>query len=67
MSTLLIMFIMYVTFPNYLTAGNVCLLTPFIQFLLLPPLAAGDLKSDLSVSLLLNLQPHYVSPWYTTE
>lgn len=48
MSTLLVMFIMYVTFPNYLTAGNVCLLTPFIQFLLLPPLAAGDLKSDLS-------------------
>ena len=48
MLTLLIIFIMYITFLNYLIAGNVYLLTTFIQFLLLPPLAAGDLKSDLS-------------------
>ena len=49
MLTLLIIFIMYITFLIYLIAGNLYLLTTFIQFLLLPPLAAGDLKSDLSL------------------
>ena len=39
---------MYITFLVYLIAGNLYLLTTFIQFLFLPPLAAGDLKSDLS-------------------
>ena len=64
MLTLLIIFITYIIFLIYLVAGNLYILTSFIQFLLLPPLAAGDLESDLSVSLLLNLQ-HCVSSWYT--